>query len=252
MINISSGITTIADNIQSTNELSGKAVEASNSGAGVIEETIDYMKLAEQKTTAATLAINALGKKSADIHDILAVITGIADQTNLLALNAAIEAARAGEYGKGFAVVADEVRKLAEQSSKASSQISELIQEIQEEITLSIEAMKEGGNAVYQGKVSIERAGNRFEHIALAVDCVSSHMTRILDESKLIKDSSDNMVKEIELIADVSFEAAQNIQEIASASEQQNRSMDEIAASAENLTHMANNLKSAAQAFKME
>lgn len=249
--NISNGITAIADNIQQTNEISSKAVEASSSGSEVIGNTITFMKTVEEKTNAASDTINGLGRKSSEINDIISVITDIASQTNLLALNAAIEAARAGEYGRGFAVVADEVRKLAEQSSKASGQISDLIKDIQNEISLSIQAMDEGNSAVNDGKELVIRAGSEFENIAQAVDEVSIHMKEILIESQQIKNSSEKMVDEIEHISKISIEASRNTQEIASASEQQNSSMEEIAASADNLAIMAGNLKSAAQAFKM-
>ncbi|RUL50901.1 methyl-accepting chemotaxis protein [Lysinibacillus antri] len=249
--NISDGISTIAQNIQKTNQLTDDAVQAAHTGSEVIDRTVNQMKAIEEKTSSASVTINELGKKSNEINEIISVITTIADQTNLLALNAAIEAARAGEYGKGFAVVAEEVRKLAEQSSTASGQISDLIKEIQYEISLSINAMNEGNIAVNDGKSFVEQAGTEFGNISLAVQRVSEHMQEILSESRLIKDSSEKMVDDIVHISEVSLEAVGNTQEIASASEQQTSSMEEIAASAENLANMAEELRIHAQQFKL-
>lgn len=73
-----------------------------------------------------------MNERSKEIGQILGAIVAIAEQTNWLSLNAAIEAARAGEHGKGFAVVADEVRKLADESSRFTEQIRQIVQGIQQ------------------------------------------------------------------------------------------------------------------------
>ena len=98
---------------------------------------------AVQVADSANTTISKLGESSAEVGQVVKVITSIAEQTNLLALNATIEAARAGEAGKGFAVVANEDKELATQTARATDEISSKIQAIQNDTGSAVDAIGE-------------------------------------------------------------------------------------------------------------
>ncbi len=113
-------------------EISENATEA----ARVASEAVEV-------TAATSTTMNKLGESSAEIGNVIKVITAIAEQTNLLALNATIEAARAGEMGKGFAVVASEVKDLAQETARATEDISRRVQAIQSDTGGAVTAIEE-------------------------------------------------------------------------------------------------------------
>jgi methyl-accepting chemotaxis protein len=120
-------------------ELGSSIEEISRNAAEALTVAGDAAQLSAQTTGLMT----KLGAASAQIGDVVKVITSIAGQTNLLALNATIEAARAGEMGKGFAVVASEVKDLAQETAKATKSITEQIAGIQHDTSGAVEAIRQ-------------------------------------------------------------------------------------------------------------
>ena len=109
----------------------GESVSAAKNLESSTEESRENMQSIYEN-------IQELEKLSENITGIVSTISSVSEQTNLLALNASIEAARAGDVGKGFTVVAEEIRVLAEQTSAATTDISELISNIRSRINQTV------------------------------------------------------------------------------------------------------------------
>ncbi|MBC8285841.1 MAG: HAMP domain-containing protein, partial [Nitrospinae bacterium] len=133
---VSKNVQTVATGTEELNASIREIAQNANEAARVTTEAVT-MADSTNKT------ISKLGESSQEIGNVVKVITSIAEQTNLLALNATIEAARAGEAGKGFAVVANEVKELANQTGKATEDISQRIQAIQGDTSSAISAIGE-------------------------------------------------------------------------------------------------------------
>jgi methyl-accepting chemotaxis protein len=135
--NVQSVASATEEMASSVNEIS-RQVQGS---ARIANEAVDQA----QKTNDR---VAELARAATRIGDVVELINTIAGQTNLLALNATIEAARAGEAGRGFAVVASEVKALAEQTAKATGEISQQISGIQAATQESVAAIKEIGDTI--------------------------------------------------------------------------------------------------------
>ncbi|RMT65529.1 Methyl-accepting chemotaxis protein [Pseudomonas coronafaciens pv. atropurpurea] len=133
----------IAQNAARASGHSSDARTLASDGQEVVGQNIAAMSRLSSRISNASAQIETLNTKTANIGQILEVITGISQQTNLLALNAAIEAARAGEAGRGFAVVADEVRNLAHRTQESASQVQEMIEQLQSGAREAVAIMNE-------------------------------------------------------------------------------------------------------------
>ena len=152
-----------SSNVQSvasaTEELSSSVTEISRQ----VQESARMATEAVSQARVTNDQVSQLSKAASRIGDVVELINTIAGQTNLLALNATIEAARAGEAGRGFAVVASEVKALAEQTAKATGEISQQITGIQG-------ATQESVNAIKEISGTIERLAEISSAIAAAVE----------------------------------------------------------------------------------
>jgi methyl-accepting chemotaxis protein len=135
-------------NVQSVASATEQMASSVNEISRQVQESATIAGQAVDQARKTNDRVGELAKAAARIGDVVELINTIAGQTNLLALNATIEAARAGDAGRGFAVVASEVKALAEQTAKATGEISMQISGIQAATQESVGAIKEIGDTI--------------------------------------------------------------------------------------------------------
>ncbi len=135
-------------NVQSVSSASEELTSSVSEISRQVQESARVGELAVEQAQRTNARVAELTKAAGRIGDVVELINSIAAQTNLLALNATIEAARAGEAGKGFAVVAAEVKALADQTAKATAEISQHIDAIQSATEDSVGAIEEIGGTI--------------------------------------------------------------------------------------------------------
>lgn len=166
-------------------------------------------------------AIQQLEQKTDKIGNIVSVIGDISDETNLLALNAAIEAARAGEMGRGFAVVADEVRKLAEESSRVSGLIAQLVDEVQKDSRVIVEDMGNHGTVMIEQNAMMLESEQLFDVIYRQIEAISNSGNQIVGHFSDVTRMTSDINGHLQRLADVSQVEAALSEEVAAATSEQ-------------------------------
>ncbi len=215
---MSATITEVAKNVSSASDAAKEANGVAVKGGDIVSKTIESMNGISKTARESSEIISTLGNRSHEIGNIINVIDDIADQTNLLALNAAIEAARAGEQGRGFAVVADEVRKLAEKTMKATKEIGDMINAMQNETQKAITSMESEVTAVNTGAKLAEEAGGALKEIVDKVSVVTSMIHNITTALEQQSAATEQISGDIESVSDVIAETSKSAQQIAGAS----------------------------------
>lgn len=165
----SSSVSTVAS---ATEELSASIGEINRQ----VTESSQVAQNAVKEVKKTDETVSTLSEAAAQIGDVVKLIQDIAEQTNLLALNATIEAARAGEAGKGFAVVASEVKNLANQTARATEDISKKIVTVQTVSTDTVSAIRSIGKTIEQMNTITSAIANAIQEQNAATKEISNNV----------------------------------------------------------------------------
>lgn len=164
-----------------------------------VEQSADIAQNAVEESENANSTIQGLSTAANKVGEVVELITSIAEQTNLLALNATIEAARAGEAGKGFAVVASEVKNLADQTARATADISE-----------QIDAMQSATGDAVHAIEGITQTINNMNDISTSISAaVDQQGSATLEISRNVQEAATGTIEVTNTIESVSIAAAE-------------------------------------------
>jgi methyl-accepting chemotaxis protein len=197
--------------------------------AGSATQAADVARTAVSVTESAGGTVAQLGQSSEEISNVVKLITAIAEQTNLLALNATIEAARAGAAGKGFAVVASEVKDLAQETAKATEDISGRVQAIQRDSGAAVDAIKE---------------------IAEVIAMINHHSTAIASAVEEQTATTNEISRNIAEAATGATNIAENITGVAEAAHANTQAASVSAATTGTIAGVVTELKEAVSRFR--
>lgn len=243
IMNISKDLETVSIKSSEMAEVFSLSYQATQQSKDYMDITIQDMGIVEKSTVDTREVMTSLLETTREINSILDLINNISSQTNLLALNASIESARAGEAGRGFAVVAEEIRKLAEQSGKATTNISQLVTELQDKTNSVYETIDSGSNKIKTSIQRVRQTAEKFDELKEFQDIMKSKVNDIESASMNSSSHSKKLIEVIEKISNLVDNSLFEIESIAGATQQQAATMEEITSSFSSIENIASDLK---------
>jgi hemerythrin-like metal-binding protein len=233
---MSSSVMTVAAAMDSmrdaTNEVAGNCLKESRIATA-----------AEKKAGASREFMERLGQSAQEIGRIISLISDIAERTNLLALNATIEAARAGAAGRGFTVVASEVKELALQTTKATAEIREQIEQMQNNAGSAVTSMVEISK-------TIEEVNMISQSIAAAMEEQTATSQGIAQNIASASDAANDIARNVSMSAQGIPEVSTHIQEVSEQTATVAGGIKESRDRTRNLVDLVHNLGGVIASFK--
>ena len=237
----------VAESTKILLDISNRSRQEVESGISTMEKANRGLERINESIQSSSKIIDSLGRRTEDIGEIVNVIEDISEQTNLLALNAAIEAARAGEHGLGFAVVADEVRKLAEKSAKSTTQIGELISNIQKEAHKAVSQMEQSTGIVKEGLALGSEMNAALRKITNVVSEVNKFAQEIGAAATEQAAGSQQIAQATTRLSEITHEISSAVQEESTGVQTVVRTMEQMHGIVQQLTSGSTQLAAAAE-----
>ncbi len=212
-------------------------------GHKAVEQLVSQVQKTNEASGRVSLELEKLGAYAQQMERIISVIEGVTKKTGLLSLNASIEAARAGEAGKGFAVVASEISELAGQTNGATVEITQIINNVSEELNALISVIQELGESNrVQGETVLLTADSfkEIEHASADIDEQAEHLTEAVKE---LASANTEIIESIQTISAITEEVTAHSNETYNTSEQNDRTASEMYALVQQLEGLAQQLK---------
>ena len=177
-----------------------------------------------------------------NMESIIELITNVASQTSLLALNASIEAARAGEAGKGFAVVATEISNLANQTQSATVNITDVIHNVSDKLTIAVNAVEELMNNNAKQNESAVTVADSFEKIAESTQDADEQGKMLEEVVSRLESANAGIIEGIQTISAVMEEVSAHSNETYNISDKNIGIVTQVTELVENLSEQAESL----------